>query len=310
LNCKAPLTPWAAATILFLLAGCASTPSTDTTDARYDPNKPQIFLANARVEHVKGLAMGAAATKGWSLAEVGDDTLLLTRPLNAAAAESIAPGASLTPQPPRVEVRAVFFPRLGGVDVMLDAEVLLFQGGDKEKREGFTDSYRPELMRSLAELRAAWSESRALVADAVPPLPDTPAAGLDALASGDDGAPAEGEEATAGERIAAPAGPAPIPAAAPVETRDARPEPAPSPQTPAGDAGASPDNMLVLRQPRQVGLWAYYAEQYARLRGCSLAGDGAVLIEKSRYGETHRVYCEGGGSYLVRCNAADCRGMR
>jgi hypothetical protein len=68
--------------------------------------------------------------------------------------------------------------------------------------------------------------------------------------------------------------------------------------------------MLVLRQPGDTGIWAYYAEHYARVRGCTLTDGGSVLVEKQNYSETHRVDCEGGRSFLVRCNAGVCRGLR
>ena len=68
--------------------------------------------------------------------------------------------------------------------------------------------------------------------------------------------------------------------------------------------------MLTLQQPQGTGVWAYYAEHYARIRGCSLAGEGAVLVEETKAYEVHRVYCEGGTTFLVKCNAGTCRGMR
>jgi hypothetical protein len=68
--------------------------------------------------------------------------------------------------------------------------------------------------------------------------------------------------------------------------------------------------MMALNQPAPTGVWAYYAEHYARVRGCTIAGEGAVLVEKQPDYEMHRVYCEGGQTFLVRCNAGVCRGMR
>ena len=67
---------------------------------------------------------------------------------------------------------------------------------------------------------------------------------------------------------------------------------------------------MALNQPAPPGVWAYYAEHYARVRGCAVAGEGAVLVEKQPEYEMHRVYCEGGQTFLVRCNAGVCRGMR
>jgi hypothetical protein len=71
------------------------------------------------------------------------------------------------------------------------------------------------------------------------------------------------------------------------------------------------NNMLTLSTaPSGTGVWAYYAEHYARVRGCRLAGEGAVLMRKTPEHEEHRVYCEGGQTFLVRCNAGICRGLQ
>ena len=155
--------------VSLLLVGCASAPMSG--GALYYPNKPQVFLANADIGQAKGVAMGAAVTKGWKIIQGGDDTLILQRPLNAAAAESLSPGSSLATTPPVVEVRSQFFPRQGGVDVVLDAQAVVHRGTEEEHREDFTEAYRPELTRSLESLRIAWGESRQRIASAIPPLP-------------------------------------------------------------------------------------------------------------------------------------------
>jgi hypothetical protein len=68
--------------------------------------------------------------------------------------------------------------------------------------------------------------------------------------------------------------------------------------------------MLALNPPSESGVWAYYAEHYARIRGCTLNDQGSELVEKASYSETHRVHCEDGKTFLVRCNAGVCRGLR
>jgi hypothetical protein len=67
--------------------------------------------------------------------------------------------------------------------------------------------------------------------------------------------------------------------------------------------------MLTLNQSGGTGTWAYYAEQYARLRGCDVADGGAVLIESRSDSEIHKVPCAGSDSFLVKCQSGVCRGL-
>jgi hypothetical protein len=328
-----------AACAVLILVGCATTTGLVSSGARYDPNKPQTFLPGATVDQAKGVAMGAAASKGWSVLQSTDDTLLLQRVLDAAAAEGNLPGASVAPLPPVVQVRSSFFRRDLGVDVVLDAQVVTGRGTEQERSVDFTDNYRQELMQSLASLRQAWSTTGSRVASAIPPLPtsaaapSSPAAAGAASAGGEAAAvPVASAAATQPVALAGPAGtsawgptrfsaPEPEPIPEPVvrlEERSLASAPAPveeasRPAAPVALAGTAPErsaNMLVLNPPTDTGLWSYYAEHYARIRGCDLADGGAVLIEKQNYSETHRVDCAGGRSFLVRCNAGVCRGLR
>ncbi len=329
------------------LVGCATT---GPGGARYDPDKPQIFLANAEIWQIKGLAMGAAVTKGWDITESTEDVLIQRRRLNTAATQPVAPGNVQGGLPALVEVRSQFFSRDGGVDVILDATVTQQRGTKKEKRDDFTDTYRNELAHSLASLENAWRESRYRVASSIPPLPTPGTSSLDddALDDGDELAaeiPDVGGSSgppVAAAAIAAPSawGDSHVPSSyatndggAPVETRvavtyppgprrtDVRGAPVepreastlPTPVTnPVGLPlpPSDPDNnMMALNKPQVTGVWAYYAEHYARVRGCQLAGEGAILIEKSQSYEKHRVFCEGGRTFLVKCNAGTCRGL-
>jgi hypothetical protein len=314
-----------------LLLGCASAPMSG--GPVYDPELPQIFLANAEPDQVMGVAMGAAITNGWKIVESKDSMFVQQRPLNAAAAEAIAPGASLATLPAVVEVRSQFFPRMGGVDVVLDAQAVVHRGSEDERREDFTETYRAELMQSLGSLRQAWSETRQRIASAIPPLPPesgeqqpeeaeggtafAAATQVDtAVASAPQDESADNPVQTAWGSGSPPARPP-----APVESRLSRPSPQPLAVTePLAVAQTPPDlsavdsagNMMALKEPPSLstGVWAYYAEHYARVRGCELAGQGAVLIEKTPAYEQHRVYCEGGQTFLVKCNAGTCRGVR
>jgi hypothetical protein len=67
--------------------------------------------------------------------------------------------------------------------------------------------------------------------------------------------------------------------------------------------------MLALNRQTEPGVWAYYAEHYAKIRGCELSENGVVLEEKLPEFELHRVHCENQKTFLVKCNAGTCRGM-
>lgn len=303
-----------------MFAGCATGPT--STGAYYDPNKPQTFLAGAEVEQAKAVAMGSAVSKGWKITKSTDNRLVVQRRLNAAAAETVVEGASLTQAPSLVEVQTDFFERDQGVDVVLKASVISNMGTEEEKRQDFTESYRDDLLRSLTSLRMAWEESRWRVASATPPLPSpgpTPGeSDAENRSSLEEGEPvAESGWATqpaSGVGTAWQDNPSPAPApAGPVETASTEPTPSPvstsASTQPAAYTPPDPaENMLVLNEPSDTGVWAYYAEHYARVRGCQLAGGGALLLEKKPEYEMHRVYCEGGQTYLVKCNAGSCRG--
>lgn len=323
------------ATVL-IAAGCATGPS-PSADAQPEPNLPRTFLSGANVEQAKGLAMGTAVSKGWKIVESSDDRLLFRRPLNPAASGS-APGAST---PTRVEVQTDFFQRQGGVDVALRAWAITNDGKKGEQKQDYTERYRDDLMQSLTSLRSAWERSRGRVATSVPPLPtssvaaqgEEPGVGPDATTgtqvsdtTGDTG-PGEGVRTAWAEGSSSPAPPAVEPEApgsapptVPIESRQVETTPAgptPSPISTGAIAGptARPSsdpasNMMVLNEPASTGMWAYYAEHYAKTHGCSLGGQGARLVEKRPGFEVHRVHCEGQQDYLVKCNAGVCQGVQ
>lgn len=59
-----------------------------------------------------------------------------------------------------------------------------------------------------------------------------------------------------------------------------------------------------------VGLWAYYAERYARAAGCMLDDQGATLVNSNRREELHRVFCANQAPVMVRCSNQGCRRAR
>lgn len=304
--------------IALLIGGCSSTGSPVPS---YDPDKPQTFLPGAEVEQAKSLAMGSAVTKGWKVVESSDNRLVVNRPLDSASAQSVTGEPVSTAL---VEVKSEFFKRQDGTNVVVGASLITNKGSEAERTIDFTDSYRDDLNRSLGSLRRTWDDNRWRVASATPPLPtEVPVPEDEVSASGapgvndvrvvDSGAQADSGYGS-GFAPAAPPSPPPVPVAAstaaavaPVEDRGAGTTPSPMVASPAP---ASPGgNMLTLNRQTEPGVWTYYAEHYAKIRGCELSGNGAVLEQKLPEYELHRVYCENGKTFLVKCNAGTCRGM-
>lgn len=302
----------------WLAGGCSST---GTTLLSYDANKPQTFLPAAEVEQAKSLAMGSAVTKGWKVVESSDNRLVVTRPLDASAAQSVTGEPVSTAS---IEVKSEFFKRENGVDVVVGASLIANKGSKAQKKLDFTDSYKDDLNRSLNSLRRAWDENRWRVASATPPLPTKVAvpedegggattSGIDDVRVADSGAeptPGDGAglvTAALSSPAAAPVAASTAAAVAPVEDRTAGSTP---PPVTASTAPVSPaNNMLTLNRQTEPGVWAYYAEHYAKIRGCELSGNGAVLEQKLPEYEIHRVYCDNEKAFLVKCNAGTCRGM-
>jgi hypothetical protein len=72
----------------------------------------------------------------------------------------------------------------------------------------------------------------------------------------------------------------------------------------------SSNDMLVLNTSARKGLWAYYAEDYARLRGCAVGDLGAVLLQETADYELHEVHCDGSENILLKCRGGLCTPMR
>jgi hypothetical protein len=85
------------------------------------------------------------------------------------------------------------------------------------------------------------------------------------------------------------------------------PEPVPAPASP--EPRLEGDDMIALSPSSTSVNWSYYAEQYARLRGCNVSPQGAILIDSRSDGEILKVPCNGADSMLVQCQNGDCRGL-
>jgi hypothetical protein len=282
----------------------------------YDPSKPHALLPGGTMENARSVAMGAAVSKGWKIVDSTGNQLLLQRTLDATPDPQVTgvqvPGA----KPPLVQVQTGFFARPNGVEVTVGADLITNRGTKEEQKRDFTKAYKKDLMHSLASLKKAWAATAPQVANAMPPL----------QGPGDLGAPPTAEESkeiaqtegpgqwgpTNWSNEAAPANPQaasqspPPPAAAQETAAPAVAEDAPSRPPRGEDRDQGGRGMVVLNERADTGLWAYYAEQYARAHGCDLTGQGAVLVEKQPEYEIHRVDCQGGQKFLLRCNAGSC----
>jgi hypothetical protein len=309
-------------------------------------HRPQILIPGASRDEVKGLAMGAARAKGWTIVKSTNDLLVVQRPLDPASPTAAALGAAGSATPPVIEVTSAFTAQSGGVKVALRATLVSQAPGERApQRVDYTDNYRDALTQSLESLRANWGANGQRVTNAIPPH----TAGAASPGADPATVPAVtplvkvwGETLTAetaatpgatGGTVATPAAPTtptptPTPVASPAPgstetTRSPAPVidgsstltatrpltlsvPAPAP-TPA--PLAPQDNMLTLSQAGGTGTWAYYAEQYARLRGCTVTDSGSQLIETRADGEIHKVSCVDAESYLLKCENGVCRAL-
>ncbi len=327
----------------WLLAGCAGTMVADGFDTSH---RPQLLISGASRDEVKGLAMGSARAKGWTIVKSTNDLLVVQRPVDPASPTAAAFGAAGSATPPVIEVSSAFTEQSDGVNVALRATLVSQPPGERSpQRLDYTDNYRDALKQSLESLRANWDANGQRVTNAIPPH----TAGANNLAADPASTPADNplvkvwgetlaEEpaagpGTAGDTVATPAAPRPLvtptpPVAspAPQSTETTRspapvidgssaltatrpltlsvpiPAPTPAPLAPQ-------DNMLTLSQAGGTGTWAYYAEQYARLRGCTVTDSGSQLIETRADGEIHKVSCVDAESYLLKCENGVCRAL-
>ncbi|NKN33680.1 hypothetical protein [Marichromatium bheemlicum] len=307
-----PLTAW-------LLGGCATTPEPPPQSLIPDDlsGLPQIQLAARERDQVRALAMGAARSKGWRIVHSDPERLLLERPVHPDSALARALAPEQLPTGSRLEVASYFIGEGAQVRVASAASLIRPRPDQADpERLDVTARLQPMLAQSLSALEQNWQTHHHRLATAAPPLPTpaptAPTPVAEAEASGDTAsAPASADRPPLVPR---PQTGAPML----TERRRARPDPAPvvdatpmlRPQPPAApEPLQTPSQMLSLTPQHRDVTWAAYAEQYARLRGCVLTAEGAVLIDTRTDGEIHKVPCEGTDSILVQCHDGSCRGL-
>jgi len=333
----------------WLLAGCAGTMDADGFDTSH---RPQLLIPGASRDEVKGLAMGSARAKGWTIVKSTNNLLVVQRPLDPASPTATALGAAGSVTPPVIEVTSAFTEQSGGVKVALRATLVSQPPGERApQRVDYTENYRDALTQSLESLRSNWGANGPRVTNAIPPH----TTGAKNPVVDPANAPADnplvnvwGETLTettpanpraASGTVATPAAPRPPAAPTPPPVASPAPPSTETDQSPApvidgsraltgGSAATRPltlsapapeptpaplapeDNMLTLSQAGGTGTWAYYAEQYARLRGCTVTDAGSQLIETQADGEIHKVSCVDSASYLLKCQNGVCRALQ
>jgi hypothetical protein len=101
----------------------------------------------------------------------------------------------------------------------------------------------------------------------------------------------------------------PRPAPEPVQPPTLPPQEihSPAPVVDGSSEVAPENNMMALSQKSEGGAWAFYAEQVAQARGCTLTDAGVQLIESRGDGELYKIPCEGAGSFLLQCQKGTCQ---
>lgn len=311
-----------------LAVGCSSQPT--RVGAVVGSSGPEILLPDGEVEDAQLLAMGMARSKGWKIAEAGNQRFLLERELpdNSPQARMLSPEGVLTR--PKLQIETRLRGRGNDVVVGLSSSVIVNPGTEQERRIDYTDDYQDQLMVSLNALASAWLDNRTRIASEIPLPPDP-----DEIAIAEAGASSPADEAvddasdaplalpaetsTDVSTLASVAAPASLPAA-PTAPPQTVAEPAPRmPQMPLNgapeptpDVVATPDlsesnEMLVLDSQSRRGLWTFYAEASARERGCTVGERGAVLLSTTTAFELYEVQCAGSPNLLLRCQGGVCR---
>ncbi|MGB5833918.1 MAG: hypothetical protein WBG92_18290 [Thiohalocapsa sp.] len=320
--------------ISLALSGCASTSSGKVAIGSIS-DLPQTMLNGAELDDARAVAMGTARTKGWTIKDAAANRLLLERELSNSSPQATALGSSLTP--PTIEVETDLVERSEGTVVALKAFVVTNPGTQEEKRIDYTSDYENQLLISLSSLQSAWLSSRNKIASKVP-LPSEQDAEEQSQSQND---PSVAEPVVAGTPdspglssadaspvVAEPSSaPPPQLSSAPTateapdlgvaQTTSALPEASggglPSTATSAAPVLTEPaprNDMLVLNSSSRKGLWAYYAEDYARLRGCAIGDRGAVLMQETPTFELHEVECAGSSNMLLKCQGGVCNAVQ
>jgi len=331
--------------IVLTLGGCATQPSTTGTVSIGNISKlPQTTLSGADLDDARSIAMGTARSKGWDIKNVEGNQVLLERPVatNSPQAGALRTQSSLAP--PQLQVETNLAKRSDGTVVALRAFVVTNPGTKEEKRIDYTNDYQNDLLSSLNSLQASWAAGRSKVTSVVPipnkeeiaeqnqpqnqfsPAPPS----AESLAAAPSSAPMPvptPTPTTAAQPVAARTAPVPEAAAAPAPV--VSPAPAPASDTSsavvsrglaAPGAAAAPstlpqlgtsqiadrNDMLVLNNTGGKGLWSYYAEDYARLRGCDIGDRGATLLRQTATFELLEVQCVGRDNMLLKCQGGVC----
>lgn len=292
--------------------------------------RPGVFLEGATVARAKALALDAAMLKGWYVAASAREHTLFETILE----EPASPGPMddrLPPERTLLRIRADFVATPAGVNAYLQAQEVWWQGESGEWSADVTDTYRGNLARALESLQKQWtafykqrpgSGVRPVAAPRVrvepgvvsgPPVPNADA--IRPLPTGDEPASVTvrplptGDESASATVRPLPTGDAPASVTvSPLPTGDGA-APVAIPAQPLVRATPLPpaEQAPVMPARYEVGVWAYYAEQYAREQGCEPGDLGAVLERETGTGEVHRVHCADGSSRLVRCDREQCR---
>jgi hypothetical protein len=297
--------------------------------AMAETRAPSVFLAGANVPRAKALALDAALLKGWDVAESAREHVVFETLLDTPASDG-PPNAADLGRPGRtlLRIRADFVESTGGVTASLRADEIWFPGRPTQWSTDVTAPYRSNLMNALASLRTQWVRLEPSAARAQPGSRRTAAARV----AGQNGEDLESQGSRApslierlrsltGTRPMVPPGESSVSARTPGAVRgeagrlgSSQPgAPSVAPRTPP--AGAAEESAA--RTPGTaerdtgadgpLGVWAYYAEQRAVARGCTLSERGAVLVSERDGVELHRVYCAGGATMAVRCDREACR---
>jgi len=331
--------------IVLTLGGCATQPSTTGMVSIGNISKlPQTTLSGADLDDARSIAMGTARSKGWDIKNVEGNQVLLERPVatNSPQAGALRTQSSLAP--PQLQVETNLAKRSDGTVVALRAFVVTNPGTNEEKRIDYTNDYQNDLLSSLNSLQASWAAGRSKVTSVVPIPNKEEIAEQNQPQNQFSPAPPSAESVAAAPSSAPMPVPTPTPTttAQPVAARTAStpelataPAPAVSPTpAPASDtssavvsrglaapgAAAAPstlpqlgtsqiadrNDMLVLNNTGGKGLWSYYAEDYARLRGCDIGDRGATLLRQTATFELLEVQCVGRDNMLLKCQGGVC----
>jgi len=156
--------------VVTLVSGCGTTKLPDLVAPK--ENRPWVFLVGAKVQEAKSLAMGAAVTKGWKIADASGDKLLVRRPLSITTAQAITGEPVATAA---IEVKTDFDKRRTGVNVIVATTIVADKLTEKREkstvRVDVTENYKEALNRSLSALRQSWEQNRWRIATAMRPSP-------------------------------------------------------------------------------------------------------------------------------------------